>query len=194
LSWQQLWDKHAYDEFLARYKTEAAFFDIKEVVVRTKLKYLKSKDKKDASRMEEAATAATAAKKAIQTPADHTLTTEKDVPPVILKEFWKQIEGKVILLEKSQSRIDNDSWKMGREQPGSLEEQEFYNKTKIEYDNYITLLGLVEGLLEGLDQTSSKDAAVHLHRIGLSKTMVKNSMAAAHNRCGDGEPEWDNKV
>jgi hypothetical protein len=93
-------DMGAYDDFLARYKTEAAFFDIKEVVVRTKLKYLKSKDKKDAARTEDAAitatavadatAATTAAKKASQKPADHTLTTEKDVPPVILKEFWKQ--------------------------------------------------------------------------------------------------------
>jgi hypothetical protein len=53
-------DVGAYDDFLARYKTEAAFFDIKEIVVRTKLKYLKSKDKKDAARTEDAAIAAAA--------------------------------------------------------------------------------------------------------------------------------------
>jgi hypothetical protein len=43
-----------YTEFLERYKLEVKFFDLKEIVVRTKLKYLKSKDKKDAARLEAA--------------------------------------------------------------------------------------------------------------------------------------------
>jgi hypothetical protein len=198
-----------YTDFLARYKVEMEFFDRKETVVRTKLKYLKSKDKKDAAYLETDRAILAASTRPIladrqappnidkvapiTTDKDHTLTTEKDVPPKNLKEFWKQVEVKVLLLEKSQAKIDNSAWKLGRSQPGSQEETTMYDQIQVGYNEYIVLLAVVEGLLEGLEQSSSREAAVHLHRIGLCNTMVKQSVNAAQRRSGIDEQEWDDK-